>query len=60
MGRDYAGWGVLPKFADGHGHFMKADCAASYHVALLTPAILLNLGLSPAVMVLNRVPGQRS
>ena len=33
MGRDYAGWGVLPKFADGHGHFMKVDCAASYHVA---------------------------
>ena len=54
------GLGVLPKFADGHGHFMKVDCAASYHVALLTPAILLNLGLSPAVMVLDRVPGQRS
>ena len=45
------------KFADDpasrHGHFMKVDCAACHHVAPLTPAALLRLGLSPAAKVLD-------
>jgi hypothetical protein len=31
----------------GHGDFVKVDCAARHHFALLTPAALLKLGLSP-------------
>jgi hypothetical protein len=32
----------------GLGYFVKVDCAACHHVALLTPEALLRLGLSPA------------
>jgi len=31
----------------GRGDFVKIDCAACHHVALLTPEALLKLGLSP-------------
>jgi hypothetical protein len=31
----------------GRGDLVKIDCAACHHVALLTPAALLKLGLSP-------------
>jgi ribosomal protein S27E len=37
----------------GRGDFVKIDCAACHHVALLTPEALLKLGLSPAVKVLD-------
>jgi ribosomal protein S27E len=33
--------------------FVKIDCAACHHVALMTPAALLKLGLSPATKVLD-------
>jgi hypothetical protein len=33
--------------------FVKIECAACHHVALLTPAALLKLGLSPAAKVLD-------
>ena len=32
----------------GRGDVVKVDCAACHHVALLTSAALLRLGLSPA------------
>jgi hypothetical protein len=32
----------------GLGDFVKVDCAACHHLALLTPDFLLRLGLSPA------------
>jgi hypothetical protein len=35
------------------GEFMKVDCAACHHVALLTPDALLRAGLSPAAKVLD-------
>jgi ribosomal protein S27E len=35
------------------GDFVKIDCAACHHVALMTPAALLKLGLSPAAKVLD-------
>lgn len=35
------------------GDFVKIECAACHHVALLTPAALLKLGLSPAAKVLD-------
>jgi hypothetical protein len=31
----------------GRSDFVKIDCAACHHVALLTPEFLLQLGLSP-------------
>jgi hypothetical protein len=37
----------------GRSDFVKVDCAACDHVALLTPATLLKLGLSPAAKVLD-------
>lgn len=37
----------------GAGDFMKVDCAAGQHVALLTPEALLRAGLSPAANVLD-------
>jgi hypothetical protein len=37
----------------GRGDFVKVDCAACYHVALLTPEALLRIGLSPAAKVLD-------
>jgi hypothetical protein len=35
------------------GDFVKIDCAACNHVALLTPEALLRVGLSPAAKVLD-------
>ena len=37
----------------GPGDFVKIDCAAFHHVALLTPEALLRSGLSPAAKVLD-------
>jgi hypothetical protein len=37
----------------GHGDLVKVDCAACYHVALLTPEALLRLGPSPQIKVLD-------
>ena len=37
----------------GQGEFVKVDCAACQHVALLTPEFLLRLGLSPQTKVLD-------
>jgi hypothetical protein len=42
---------MLPLYAAriedlGPGDFVKVDCAACHHVALLTPEFLLRLGLS--------------
>ena len=49
---------MLPLYAAriedlGPGEFMKVDCAACQHVALLTPEALLRVGLSPAAKVLD-------
>jgi hypothetical protein len=35
------------------GDFVKVDCAACHHVALLTPEALLRVGLSRAAKVLD-------
>jgi hypothetical protein len=40
----------------GLGDFVKVDCAACHHVALLTPAAMLRVGLSPAAKVLDLKP----
>jgi hypothetical protein len=37
----------------GQGDFVKVDCAACQHVALLAPEFLLRLGLSPQAKVLD-------
>jgi ribosomal protein S27E len=37
----------------GRGDFVKVDCAACDHVALLAPDFLLQLGLSPRTKVLD-------
>ena len=37
----------------GRGDLVQVDCAARYHVALLTPDFLLRLGLSPQAKVLD-------
>ena len=39
------------------GDIVKIDCAACHHVALMTPAALLKLGLSPAAKVLDLTLG---
>ena len=51
---------MLPLYATriedlGQGDFVKVDCAACHHVALLTPEALLRLrvGLSAAAKVLD-------
>ena len=49
---------MLPLYAAriedlGPGDFVKVDCAACHHVALLTPDFLLGLGLSPQTKVLD-------
>jgi hypothetical protein len=49
---------MLPLYATriedlGVGDFVKIDCAACHHVALLAPEALLRLGLSSAVKVLD-------
>jgi hypothetical protein len=50
--------GMLPLYTTriedlGQGDFVKVDCAACHHVALLTPEALLRAGLSPAAKVLD-------
>jgi hypothetical protein len=47
---------MLPLYAAeikdlGLGDFVKVDCAACHHVALLTPEALMKVGLSPAAKV---------
>jgi hypothetical protein len=37
----------------GRGDFVKVDCTACHHVALVTPEVLERLGLSPAAKVLD-------
>lgn len=37
----------------GQGDFVKVDCAACHHVALLTPEALVRMGLLPATKVLD-------
>jgi ribosomal protein S27E len=37
----------------GRSDFVKVDCAACHHVALLAPVFLLKLGLSPQTKVLD-------
>ena len=49
---------MLPLYAAriedlGLGDFVKVDCAACHHVALLTPEALLRVGLDPAAKVLD-------
>jgi ribosomal protein S27E len=49
---------MLPLYAAriedlGSGDFVKVDCAACHHVALLTPEALLRVGLSSAAKVLD-------
>jgi ribosomal protein S27E len=49
---------MLPLYAAriedlGRGDFVKIDCAACDHVALLAPDFLLQLGLSPRTKVLD-------
>ena len=49
---------MLPLYAArienlGQGEFVKVDCAACHHVALLTPEALLRSGLSPGAKVLD-------
>jgi hypothetical protein len=49
---------MLPLYAAriedlGLGDFVKVDCAACHHVALLTPEALVKAGLTPAAKVLD-------
>jgi hypothetical protein len=49
---------MLPLYAAriedlGQGDFVKVDCAACHHVALLAPEFRLRLGLSPQAKVLD-------
>jgi endogenous inhibitor of DNA gyrase (YacG/DUF329 family) len=49
---------MLPLYAAriedlGPGDFVKVDCAACHHVALLAPEFLLRLGCSPQTKVLD-------
>jgi hypothetical protein len=49
---------MLPLYAAriedlGPGDFVKVDCAACHHVALLQPEALLRVGLSPGAKVLD-------
>jgi hypothetical protein len=49
---------MLPLYAAriedlGQSDFVKVDCAACHHVALLAPEFLLRLGLSPQAKVLD-------
>jgi len=49
---------MLPLYAAriedlGLDDFVKVDCAACHHVALLTPGNLLRVGLSPAAKLLD-------
>jgi hypothetical protein len=40
----------------GPGDFVKVDCAACHHVALLTPKALLGAGLRPSAKLLDLLP----
>jgi len=56
--RELRGARMLPLYAAriedlGSGDFVKVDCSACQHVALLTPEALLRFGLSPAAKVLD-------
>jgi ribosomal protein S27E len=49
---------MLPLYAAriedlGLGDFVKVDCAACHHVAVLAPEFLLRLGLNPQTKVLD-------
>ena len=49
---------MLPLYAAriedlGSGDFVKVDCPACHHIALLTPEALMKAGLSPAATVLD-------
>jgi ribosomal protein S27E len=49
---------MLPLYAAriedlGPGDFVKVDCAACHHVAVLEPEFLLRLGLNPQTKVLD-------
>jgi hypothetical protein len=49
---------MLPLYAAriedlGQGDFVKVDCAACHHVALLTPEAMLKVGLSRGAKVLD-------
>jgi hypothetical protein len=49
---------MLPLYATriedlGSGDFVKVDCAACHHVALLTPEALLRQGLRPVAKILD-------
>jgi len=49
---------MLPLYAAriedlGRGDFVKVDCAACHHVALLAPEFLLRLPLNPQTKVLD-------
>lgn len=49
---------MLPLYAArieglGQGDFVRIDCAACHHVALLTPGALLRAGLSTGAKVLD-------
>ena len=49
---------MLPLYAAriedlGLGDFVKVDCPACHHVALLTPEALVKAGLSPTAKVLD-------
>jgi ribosomal protein S27E len=49
---------MLPLYAAriedlGQSDFVKVDCAACHHLALLAPEFLLRLGLSPQSKVLD-------
>jgi hypothetical protein len=49
---------MLPLYAAriedlGSGDFVKVDCAACHHVALLTPEALLGAGLSTGAKILD-------
>lgn len=49
---------MLPLYAAriedfGRGDFVKVDCAACHHVALLTPDALVRLAFAPAAKVLD-------
>jgi hypothetical protein len=56
--RNLKGARMLPLYAAriedlGQGDFVKVDCAACHHVALLTPEALLRIGLRPVAKVLD-------
>jgi hypothetical protein len=56
--QEHGGREILPLYATPiedlrRGDFVKVDCTACHHIALLTPEALLRGGLSPAAKVLD-------